>query len=471
VNKNSFRSFGILFGALSAASYSCSPSAAPSGAGLTIGTGAIGGAAGSAGAPVASAGMTTGGPGSAGGGPAAAGSGSGGSVAIHVDASMDGSTTIEEDAACGTGEATAMLKEVNMFVMFDRSWSMTECGDGTPYTGGDPRCTTGPSRWELTSEALKQFFMDPGAADLRVALRFFPDDHPAAGCDGYPAGGGFMGGFMMGGQGMGGMPGAAGATATTPNCDVNACAMPLVDIAPLTADPGPSDVQEQKLLDAIATSAPPDTDNLNPNPQTPTSAALAGAAQWATTYQSANPNAKTVIILITDGEPAGCDQSIDNIARIASDAYTTSGVTTYVIGLTGSNEATLDQIAVAGGTTEAYTVSDGNTATSDLLAKLIAIRGEALSCDFPVPTSDSSGKEIDPTLINVNYQSGTTGMPTEFGIVPSAADCGTALGWFYDNPAAPKQISLCPAACELVTADPSANIQVLAGCKPHVVTK
>ena len=32
----------------------------------------------------------------------------------------------------------------------------------------------GPNRWDLTSQALTLFFQDPHAADLNVALRFFP---------------------------------------------------------------------------------------------------------------------------------------------------------------------------------------------------------------------------------------------------------------------------------------------------------
>jgi hypothetical protein len=394
---------------------------------------------------------------------------------IGVDASDDSPTQVDPDAACGTGEASATLKEVNMLVMFDRSWSMTECGDGTAFTGGDPRCMTGPSRWELTSTALKQFFQDPGADGLRVALRFFPDDHPAVGCDGYPD---QVGGFMMGGNpmGFGGMPGAAGGAPTGaagmgPNCSVEACAMPLVDIAPLTADPAPTDAQEAKLVTAVDTSAPPDTDMLNPNPQTPTYPALAGAAQWATTYQMAHADEKVVIVLVTDGEPAGCDTNNANIARIASDAYAAQGVETYVIGLTGSNEMALNQIAVAGNTEMAFTVSDGDTATADLLAKLIAIRGKALTCDFDVPAQDMNGKQIDPKLVNVNYQSGDAGMVTEFGNVATAADCGAAMGWYYDNNDAPTHIYLCPASCETVTADKMAHLQVLAGCVPRDIPK
>lgn len=479
MNKRTLHSLGFLVAALGTAAYSCSSSDTGLGGGL-----------GAAAAP-STGGSSSGGTGATPGGTAATGgsglstssggSGSGGPL-VEVDASTtDGSTTVDEDAACGTGMASAALKEVNMFIMFDRSWSMTECGDGGGFgVMGDPRCTTGPSRWDLTSQALKQFVMDPAAADLRVALRFFPDDNPAVGCDGYqqqgfPGGGfGFGAGGMPGMGGIAGSPGTAGTTgnpADGPNCDIDACSMPLVDIAPLTADAAPIDTQEQKLLDAIDMSAPPDTALLDPNPLTPTSAALGGAAKWAANYQTAHPNEKTVIVLITDGEPQGCDTNIRNIAAIAADAYMTNGVATYVIGLSGSNEQTLDQIASAGGTERAYTVSDGDTATTDLLQALLAIRGMAISCELDVPKADSSGMAIDPKLINVNYTTGDSDMPTEFGLVPGAADCGTSLGWYYDDPSNPSKILLCPSACDTVTKDTNAKIQILAGCKPHIVTR
>jgi hypothetical protein len=283
--------------------------------------------------------------------------------------------------------------------MFDDSWSMTECGDGSQgFIGGDPRCMTGPSRWALVSEALIEFVRDPGAAGLGVALRFFPSDQPAAGCDGWPTTssgtfgglGGSSGNFGAGGAagtssmagtsgaGAAGVSaGAAGASAMA-NCLASACAVPLVDLGRLTADPAPSDAQEAALVAAIQASGPPDVAALNPDPQTPTSAALQGASQWATAHQAAHPEEITAIVLVTDGEPAGCDTNANDIAAIANDAYTRSAVRTFVIGLSGANETFLNQVATAGGTKQAFLVSDGTTVTSDLLTALDTIRDGAM---------------------------------------------------------------------------------------------
>lgn len=510
MKKHTLHSLGILIGALGAAAYSCSPPADQGGLGLgaTSGTGGTSnkGTGGSS-AATASGGTTTGNSGGNNSGGSAAQT-SGGTINVP-DASTgasSGTAGIDKDAACASSTASASLKTVNMFVMYDRSWSMTECGNTSDsgFTGGDPRCPDPTmSRWALTSAALIGFVQDPMSAGLRVALRFFPDDHPATGCDGYPdstmgntfggtmfggntfggagrgntfGAGGATGGAGRGNTGFGGATGTAGSPAGTagagPNCDADACSQPLVDIGPLTADPAPTDTQEQKLVDAINNSAPPDVASLNPNPQTPTSAALQGAVNWATTYETAHSDEKTVIVLITDGEPEGCDTNAADIANIAAMANT-AGIQTYVIGLGGLNSTALNQIAAAGGTMTAFTVSATMNSTTELRDELIAIQGQALKCNLDVPKSDSAGMEIDPNFIDVAYQTGPTGMTTstDLGFVSGADQCGTDKDWYFDNPTAPTQIILCPAACDSIKADQSASIAITADCKMHVPVK
>jgi hypothetical protein len=372
----------------------------------------------------------------------------GGTSVIITPTGGSAGTAVDPEDACGTGEASAKLKKVTMLIMFDRSWSMTQCADPAFTPPGNNQesiaCTNvppGPSRWDLTSQALTLFFQDPQAADLNVGLRFFPDD--VAGCTGFPNNANM-----------------------TPNCDVATCAQPLVAPGVLLADGAPADAHETALVAAVQASTPPGPAIPDPNPATPTSAALGGAAQWATTYQAMHPDEQAVIVLVTDGEPYGCDTNANNIARIAGDAFTQSGVLTYAVGLTGSSEAQLNQIAMAGGTTTAYFVADGGTATQDLLAALLAIRGMPIACDFPLPQSTASGMTIDPALINVNYTLGGAA-DTELGLVGGAAECADKQAWYYDDPTNPTRIMLCPAACAAVTADPSVQIKILAGCIPR----
>ena len=490
MQKNTLHSLGILIGALGAAAYSCSPSV-EQGPGTGLGaTGSTSGGSSSANGGTSGANSATGGSSNSSSGGSSTGgssnSSSGGSLgSLDIDASMsDAATMVDEDAACGKGEANGTLKDVNMFVMYDRSWSMLSCADSN--SDASPPCTeTDPTtRWDATSKALKEFFADPLSGGLRVALRFFPDDNPAAGCDGYTTMGGPPIGGTMGGRmgGFGGMSGIAGAGSTgvagsAPNCDINACAQPLVDINPLTADPAPTDTQEAALIAAIDASPPPGGAQApNPNPSTPTSAALAGAVQWATTYQTANPNSATVIVLVTDGNPKGCDESPQNIAAIAANGLK-AGIKTYVIGLGGLASTTLNGIAMSGGTDTAFVVSSGSTST-ELRDDLLAIRGKAISCNIDIPKVTKSGEQIDPTQINISYTD-NSGTKTDYGLVEGGQSaCGDALGWYFDDPKMPTQAILCPAACTQVQNDQTkptdmktATLSVLAGCKPHVITR
>jgi hypothetical protein len=344
-----------------------------------------------------------------------------------------GGAPVDPDTSCGKGMASANLKPVNMIVMFDRSTSMDECLDGSNPDDGP--CPTG-SRWDSASSALNAFFSSPDAADLGVALRFFPHDLPAVGC-------------------------------SQDGCDVNACAQVLVDMGTLTAAAAPADTHEGALVAAVGASAPTESQG------TPISAALDGALTWAATYQAAHPEQRTVVVFVTDGEPNGCDTDFDDINQIAADALAASGVTTYAIGLTtmtggGVSQADMNGLAEAGGTDQAFFVSDSATAAMELTATLNAIRGMAIACDFPLPPSTTSGMAIDPKLINVNYTP-TGGAEVQLGLVPSAADCGTSQAWYYDDPANPMRILLCPSACSTVTADAGASISILAGCVPRVV--
>ncbi len=328
-----------------------------------------------------------------------------------------GAGTLLPDMACATGTASATLAGVNMIVAFDRSGSMKESA-----------MKNGPTRWELTSAALKGFFQSPDAGGLKLALRFFPDDKPAAGCN-------------------------------DEACDAAACAQPLVVLGSLTAQPTPADTQEQALLDATDKSAPSNGSGGG----TPTSAALAGALAWAKMQHQLTPNENSVVVLVTDGEPHGCDEDILNISKLASDALASDNVRTYAIGLTGSQEADMDAIAMAGGTTKGIFVSDGATTQKDLLDALAAIRGQVLDCDFPLPAA-KAGATIDPTRVNVNVTA-TGGIKTTLAQVPNEAACAGAQGWYYDNPTSPTRIALCKSSCDAATVDVMASLEVLLGCE------
>lgn len=339
-------------------------------------------------------------------GSGASGSGANGSGASGAGDATSTSTGFDAQSSssglneCASETTEATLAPLTMFITFDKSGSM----------GNN-------NKWTQASNALKAFFGDPGAAGLEVALRFFPQ-------------------------------GACNEN----QCDVNACATPNVDVGMLTADAAPTDTHEHILKLAI--------DGMSPNGATPMSAALDGAIQWSTNYASQNPDHKVVVILVTDGEPVGCNTNIGAIANIAASGWA-DGIPTYAVGLQGSNQNQLNQIATAGGGQAFFIGSAGDT-QAQLLAALQAIRGEQLACEIaiPEPTEGTFNKE----LVNVEYTPGGSTQGQTIGKVPSEGACGANGGWYYDDEANPSTIILCPATCETVRSDDSGKISVVLGC-------
>jgi len=335
-------------------------------------------------------------------------------------------TVIDPSAACAKGTAQAALTGVNMFVMFDRSTSMSEIA-----------VQNGASRWTLTSEALSSFFASPSAAGLKVALRFFPHDTPTVGCN-------------------------------EQDCSAQACSTPLVGLGGLTAAAAPDDAQEVALLEAIKNAAPMAQDRgmrgmVLQSGGTPLSTALGGALQWASAEHERAPGENAVVVLVTDGQPNGCDQDIGNIAALAANALMVDGTRTYAIGLTGSQEADMDRIAAAGGTTKGIFVADGASTTQDLLDALGAIRGAIVDCDFPMPEPEP-GVEVEPAFINVNFTPSNGKTSTLVQIANESACSADPRGWYYDDALNPTRIVLCKSICDSVTADPNASLEILLGC-------
>jgi len=85
-----------------------------------------------------------------------------------------------------------------------------------------------------------------------------------------------------------------------------------------------------------------------------------------------------------------------------------------------------------------------------------------LPCSFAMPEAPAD-MTLDYMRVNVEYTPGG-GSSTLLLFVGSEAAC-TGNGWYYDDPAAPTEIVLCPATCAVVGADSSGRVDVTLGCE------
>jgi hypothetical protein len=228
----------------------------------------------------------------------------------------------------------------------------------------------------------------------------------------------------------------------------------------------------------------------SPRNGTPTGTVLQGGYGELETYMALAPlppGGQKVLVLITDGVPT------DNCAPSGA-AYTANAcvieagqeskrsppsgpILSFVIGtgvfpsadLTNFDPNFLGNLAQAGGTGPAGCNPNENTTSTDLCyfevdptqgtqtqteqafeAAINAIRGQVLSCTFPLTVNAEAGM-LDPTKVNVTVDGMT--------IPQSATD-----GWTYDNPADPTAIVLNGTACTGVKDDPTASVQIVLGC-------
>ena len=94
------------------------------------------------------------------------------------------------------------------------------------------------------------------------------------------------------------------------------------------------------------------------------------------------------------------------------------------------------------------------------------VTGSQVACELAMP-APPQGQTLDPTKVNVKYQSGATSQTLPQ--VPSANDCTTAGGWYYDDNTAPTKITLCPSTCSSVQADAAANLKIELGCSTQIL--
>jgi len=381
-----------------------SGSANGTGSGGTSGKGGTTGATGGTGNGVATGGtVTTGGTGNS---PASGGTGAYPTDAcegLGFDAAGQAGSA---EQACSGVSSEAEPVAIDLYIMMDRSVSMGSIIPGTDKT-----------RWEALQEAVQAFVETGANGDIRAGIGFF---------------------------------GVTGGNDDAIDCNQANYSTPEVEIGPL-AEVGPD------LVAAMA--------DMVPGGLTPEGPALSGALEHAAAWAKDNPGRVTAVVLVSDGYPTQCTPTTaSGLADIAERAHLSEPyVRTYVIGLAA--EFNLDGVALAGGTHKSFIVDDGDVAAS-FTSVLGNVANTKLACEYALPPSNDPTQKLDFAKVQVTYT--TAGDETEeIPSVPSIQGCAQSAngGWYYDNPADPTSIMVCPCTCARFDAG---RVDVRVGCKPRV---
>ncbi len=327
---------------------------------------------------------------------------------LPVDLSEDAAAGADSDdtSACNGVSVEAEAVPVDVFVIMDRSQSMSELVEGGTMT-----------RWEALRDAVQSFTEAQGAAEIRAGIGFFS---------------------------------LSGGADDAKDCDPGAYAEPSVPIG-LVAEIGPD------LVAAM--------NDVAPGGLTPTVPALQGAITYARAWAADNPGRATLVVLVTDGFPTQCVNDPDRISQAARAGYESAEhIRTFVIGVGEVAKFNLDNYARAGGTKKAY-LTDAGDVTTSFVDALSNITNRGLACEYQLPPAPD-GMKLDSEKVQVIYTP-AVGEAEEVPSISSLSACAKNPngGWYYDDPNQPSKISVCPCTCARFQAG---RVDVRLGCKPRL---
>jgi hypothetical protein len=354
--------------------------------------------------------------GTAGGSADSSPSGSGGVGGLVIPDAAGGRSDSGEpsDASCGGLSVLAKKIQVDLFVMFDVSRGMS-----CPV----PSAAT---RLDTLRAAIGRFVALPEAEGLGFGIGYFGLDHGS--------------------------------------CNEALYASADVEIAPL---PG----NATAIVSSLAAQNPGSTW------QVPIFPALTGAIQHARQWAASHRGHTVAVVLVMSSEAGllcGDLSAVNGAAAQGMDG--TPPIRSYVLGIYPEvncgfpelpfSQAALDAIALSGGTTRAILVRPETDFERQFLDAIQQIQERvSLPCSYAIPPP-SSGETFDFYKVNVRFTPGS-GLPTDILSAGTREQCtANGGGWYYDEPAHPNSIELCPETCNLVSRDTGGKIDIVLGCEP-----
>jgi hypothetical protein len=245
------------------------------------------------------------------------------------------------------------------------------------------------------------------------------------------------------------------------NCNATAYETPVVPMDLLTAS-GSAIVAEMKKL--------------SPSGLTPTEPALQGALRYAMSLKVKDPTREKVVVLISDGFPTLCaNRAPSDVAKVIEEAANAPvPVKTYVVGIGSPTKITsgkfnLQNYARSGKTGSPILIDETKTASEisgQLTTALLNIGSSQLACEYAVK-APSDTELVDPDRFTITFQP-SVGSFQEIPRVSSMAACSKSQngGWYFDNPASPTKVTMCPCTCSNFGAG---VVNMVYGCKPKVI--
>lgn len=349
--------------------------------------------------------------------------GSGGELPSDIeftyDPSEDGSPATCADVALDSQEIF-----LDIFVILDRSGSMTRKPQPDGFGDNDPNgyCDIGDpnvgSRWCNAINALHGFFSDPST----VGTGFSYGEFSSTGCAAFS-----------------------------------------MDVDFGILEPDDANGQLQNLEDAL--------NDDDPSGNTHTEGAIETLIA-ETTAHAPSGTRRTIGILITDGDPHGCEEDIGTLNQLLVEHYASTGIPTYIVGMTGADEVKLQRLA-AGAGSEAhqdycdpnhssctyYSVGDGDPAA--FIAALDSIREAELGCEYVVPVSQVGLADLDTLDVQFTPEDGEDAV--SLSRVVDEAACPGSNEYWVDTSGSDPIVKLCPATCDL--RGPGASVDISLKCE------
>jgi hypothetical protein len=213
---------------------------------------------------------------------------------------------------------------------------------------------------------------------------------------------------------------------------------------------------------------------------------LEGGLRGIAAYTAANqtPGRQMIGVLMTDGEPNGCEEDVEALSDIVAEHYAATGLKTFIIGMEGAENDSLEAYASVGGAephddfcgdgpTPCHYWNVGNGSGEAIASALQAIVGQVvpLPCRYDVSSlTPPAGEELNLGKVNITLTDQNQ-VTTTIGQVPDAAACpADRPAWHYDDAAAPEFMVLCPTACAQVSgATAGSRVNVVVGCDDTVM--